>query len=403
MTGVASQVGMTYYYNYNMSDLFYKNLPEAPNLSESLEPTWLRPFPEDWAIIKSDMVASTRHIQAGRYKEVNSASGLLIIAAANVVGTMDFPFIFGGDGATLAIPESLLPRMRPVLVGVIRQIKEIFGFDFRLAVFSVREIYRRGLSLSCGVLQISARYRQASMVGTGIDWMEAEFKNPGSPFLADVTREPFVQPDMKGFSCRWQDIPSPREETVALIVKPRNPGVLREVIDLIHRTVPSMKLAHPLRVTAQKMNFRTRQLRAEAVAMSGKTRGPRYWLWIYLIKLQMFILRIILLLGISIVVGKKNLARIPNDNVESSDTHKIENNFYTVLALKQSERESLQRNLDRLHRDGKIFYGMHISNRALLTCLIQLEVGEEVHFVDAADGGYAMASRQLKEQMAAAS
>lgn len=381
---------------------FYIELPNAPDFASALEEEHLRPFPEDWVVIKTDMVSSTRHLLEGRYKEVNSASALLIMAAANVVGNMNFPFIFGGDGVTLAVPAKLSSQMRPVLAGVIHNIKTIYGFKYRLAFFPVQELYRRGLTLRCGATQISSRYRQAVLVGTGIDWMDAEFKNADSPFLVDVQHEPFVEPDMSGFSCRWQDFPSPREETVALIVRPRTPQALQEVIEMIHQSVDSTRLAHPLRVAAHKMNFKDKNLRTEAIIMSGRKSGFRYRLWLFLIKLQMMILPIVIAFKLPIVSGKKKIAQIKMDNVESSDTQKIENSYYTVLALKRSEREKIERRLEQLRQEGKVYYGLHRSNRALLTCLIQMEVGDEVHFVDAADGGYAMASQQLKAQMKSA-
>ncbi|PIO47811.1 MAG: hypothetical protein CMR00_08510 [[Chlorobium] sp. 445] len=96
---------------------------------------------------------------------------------------------------------------------------------------------------------------------------------------------------------------------------------------------------------------------------------------------------------------QKKLDEIPKDNYFSSDTSKIEHSFYAIFALTRQERECLEQKLEELRKQGLIFWGMHVSNRAMLTCLIQLDIGQEVHFVDAADGGYAMASRQLKQQL----
>lgn len=385
-----------------MSEEFYKKLPEAPNLTEALLPKWLRPLPDDWLVIKSDMVGSTRNILEGRYKEVNSSAGLLIIAAANALGNMNFPFFFGGDGVTLAIHHSKQSQLRPMLAGVIKEIKDIFGFDYRLAVFPVCDIYKAGFELKCSVVRISEKYRQAVLVGSGIDWMESELKNPQSPYLLDLRTEPIVQPDMRGFSCRWQDFPSPREETVALIVRPRHDSALNKVFQVLDTCIPSKVDAHPLRLHGQKMNFDSKNLRTEAITMSNQKSGLRYQLWLWIIKAQMLMLTAILKLGIRITAGKKRLDEIPKDNYFSSDTSKIEHNFYAVFALTRQERACLEEKLEALREQGLIFWGMHISNRAMLTCLIQLDIGQEVHFVDAADGGYAMASRQLKEQLVAA-
>lgn len=46
-------------------------------------------------------------------------------------------------------------------------------------------------------------------------------------------------------------------------------------------------------------------------------------------------------------------------------------------------------------------YGIHESDRALLTCFLHLGSRREVHFVDSADGGYALAGKMLKQKRGA--
>lgn len=70
-----------------------------------------------------------------------------------------------------------------------------------------------------------------------------------------------------------------------------------------------------------------------------------------------------------------------------------------VVACTTEDRVKLEEYLESLYREDKIFYGVHVSDRALMTCLIHLVSGSEVHFVDTADGGYAMAAKMMKEQM----
>ncbi|MBN2605844.1 MAG: DUF3095 family protein, partial [Thiotrichales bacterium] len=51
------------------------------------------------------------------------------------------------------------------------------------------------------------------------------------------------------------------------------------------------------------------------------------------------------------------------------------------------------------YQAGILFYGCHQTNAAVITCLIEKTGTDHVHFVDAADGGYAMAAKQLKTQI----
>ncbi len=60
-------------------------------------------------------------------------------------------------------------------------------------------------------------------------------------------------------------------------------------------------------------------------------------------------------------------------------------------------RTLLQSSFDK----GDIFFGMHESTHALMTCLVEsIQPGGHIHFVDGSDGGYAVAAKQLKQQIA---
>ena len=47
---------------------------------------------------------------------------------------------------------------------------------------------------------------------------------------------------------------------------------------------------------------------------------------------------------------------------------------------------------------GQITYGIHESSQALMTCLVFSLAGNHVHLIDGADGGYALAAKQMKQQ-----
>lgn len=49
-------------------------------------------------------------------------------------------------------------------------------------------------------------------------------------------------------------------------------------------------------------------------------------------------------------------------------------------------------------RRGQIAYGVHVSHQAMMTCLM-FNLQDHVHFIDGADGGYALAAKQLKDQL----
>lgn len=89
--------------DYLMDD-FYKNLKASSKFQNIFEGTTVSKVPDDWFVLITDIVGSTKAIEEGRYKDVNTAGGLTAIAVANVYGHMDFPFVFGGDGVTFLLP-----------------------------------------------------------------------------------------------------------------------------------------------------------------------------------------------------------------------------------------------------------------------------------------------------------
>ncbi|MEO1143394.1 MAG: DUF3095 family protein [Pseudomonadota bacterium] len=46
---------------------------------------------------------------------------------------------------------------------------------------------------------------------------------------------------------------------------------------------------------------------------------------------------------------------------------------------------------------GKIIYGIHLQDEALITCVVpSIHQGDHVHFIDGSDGGYAQAAKKMK-------
>jgi len=73
-------------------------------------------------------VQSTQAIRESRYRAVNMAGAAVIAAAKNALDGRDFPYVFGGDGATFAVPPRDLlppPYLRESAGGVLRPGREM--------------------------------------------------------------------------------------------------------------------------------------------------------------------------------------------------------------------------------------------------------------------------------------
>lgn len=118
----------------------YLDIPVFDDFAKVLDPSIYRELPDDWWVGTSDIVGSTKAVEAGRYKEVNMVGASVIAAATNAIGHSDFPFIFGGDGAAIACPPDKVPAVRDALAATAIWASEELGFDLRVALVRIDEI-----------------------------------------------------------------------------------------------------------------------------------------------------------------------------------------------------------------------------------------------------------------------
>jgi hypothetical protein len=142
------------------------------------------------------------------------------------------------------------------------------------------------------------------------------------------------------------------------------------------------------------------RIETEAGVLSKRKKGILHFITTLSVKIQVKMLGFIMDKGIKLKYSGKNLSEVKKDNILSSDFRKYDGTLKMVVSSTPESRKRLETFLDRLYREKKIYYGIHISDRALLTCLLHYGSQSEVHFVDSADGGYAMAAKHLKAQMA---
>lgn len=390
---------------------FYKYLPSLSSFTDIIEPSNYFTVPDDWNLIITDVVNSTDAIRSGHYKDVNIAGCITAMAVSNLMGDMDYPFLFGGDGMTLLLPDSVLPGVRDILFSIRELVNSNFGLKLRAGIVNVGELKKTGKELKLCKLKISDFYNQAILTGNALDVAESFIKNDDSsnPYIIPLTHKIKIKPDFTGFTCRWQDIPSHRGETVSFIVKMNSPStssdqeLLKIVLDQVSLLLGNDVEIHPLKEEKIKVDLSGKYPSKEATVHSGSRTGIFYFLRRIKIKIEGLAVNLAIKTQwrFGPKINGKELRELRKSQVIASDFRKYDGTLKMVIACDSDSRESFLKFLDDLYRQGKLFYGYHVSDRALMTCALHEGSIREVHFVDSADGGYALAAAQLKEQIKA--
>jgi len=193
-------------------------------------------------------------------------------------------------------------------------------------------------------------------------------------------------------------------ETVNLIVKflsnKNDRSLYQTVLTNIESILGEIQQYHPLTENNLQVTSSYKALSKEAIASSRQTSGLKKTLALLKIYFETFITRIVMLFRLPVKAHFYELKNLKKYQVEASDFRKFDGSLKMVLSLNKERRASLEGYLDTEEKNGILVYGTHISDSALLTCLMHSESSSEVHFVDGANGGYAMAAKVLKQKFA---
>jgi hypothetical protein len=375
---------------------FYQRIPPIKRLVDLTESANYLDVPGDWLIALCDVVNSTGAIEEGRYKDVNAIAAAAITAMLNETPDVEIPFVFGGDGATILIPPQIVHHAWHALLATQKVAAEAFNLKLRIGLVPVEEVRAAGLDLKVAKLFVSENYQQAIFAGGGVAYAEKLIKDParGQHYLLDVPGE--YTADFTGFECRWNKVPSKHGETLSLLVsassndpETRN-RIYREVLTEIEAIYGDTATRNPISVRGLRLAFWPRAYEVESKIRYG---GARPLKTLRLAVLTNFA-RLWMRFNIAGWGGYKPLF------VATTDHEKFDDMLRMTISGSADCRQRLASYLDKKRKRGELFYGMHTASYALVTCIIFNYFGRQVHFVDGADGGYAMAAKAMKEQMA---
>ena len=380
---------------------FYRELPAFPSFDTVPEPEHYHPVPADWTVIIADVRSSTQAVREGRYKEVNAAGVACIAAVLNATRPLSVPFIFGGDGATFVVPPAVVEDTKAVLIDCRAMALKDFRLDLRIGAVPVSTLHEEGYELLAAKWQVNPHYQQAMLMGDGLGFAERLIKDSSAFHVRKAASCRCA--DFSGFECRWNEVPSPADENVSLLVHAtdNHPLARCETYRLVqrlilnvygdeHRRLPISAASLELAISPAKMVVETKVRQSTCGILPRLSYAARVWT--------------LVMTGRSLMARKTRTASTDwgaykSRLVANTDCRKFDDVLRMVIAGSVEQRARLRARLEALHEAGRITFGMHASASSLITCIVADHTFDHVHFLDGSNGGYAMASIELKAQM----
>lgn len=385
-------------------DDFYSRIPTIQHLIEVTNAQRFTPVPQDWWIVITDIVESTKAIEAGQYKEVNLVGACSIAAILNIAGRLELPFVFGGDGAAILIPPILLSLAQDALLATQQVAQTEFNLALRVGVVPVSKVMKAGFEINIAKLRISDFYSQPVFIGGGLTYATELVKDRRLPNPYHVKPQQRIpQADFSGLECRWEDIQPRHQEVVSLHVlaiastPTQTNQTYRDVLEKIQEIYGSSEDFHPIVAHRLQLSFRRRQLELEAKARAGSEKFPNRLLYLWKIKIENLLGS--LFIRFRVVIDGFNWELYPKIVAAATDYQKFDDALRMIISGSFNQSKALLSYLDQRYVAGDLVYGHHISERVLMTCLVFERNGRQVHFIDGAGGGFTLAAKALKHRL----
>ena len=206
------------------SESFYAGVPVFRGFRSLMDPALYQPLPDDWTVGTADIVQSTKAIAEKRYKAVNMAGAAVIASVTNALGGREFPFVFGGDGASFAVAPHDLDAARDALAATAAWVNGELGLTMRVALIPVAHIRAQGLDVRVARFAPSPNVSYAMFSGGGLAWADAAMKRGE---FAVTPAPPGTWPDLTGLSCRFEEFPAHAASSLSVLIVCRRPTPIR--------------------------------------------------------------------------------------------------------------------------------------------------------------------------------
>jgi hypothetical protein len=368
------------------SETFYAELKPFDTFRSIADVNSYRSLPADWIVGVTDVVQSTAAIAVGGYKAVNIVGAAVIAAVTNALPMRAFPFAFGGDGASVAVPGVDASILARALSGTAAWARDVHALTLRTAIVPVAVIREAGLDVRVARYAVSDAVSYGMFSGGGLSWAEDRLKQGRFGLEHAGAGE---APDLRGLLCSFSPIEARRGVIMSILAAPLSEGPgFAEVVDRLLDIVDAFDdSGRPLSGEGPKDDFMP--LHA-ADQPPGAVRRSARRAWSRLVQA-------------ADPSARRRRRRFLQEITENTDFRKFDDVLRMTIDCTPEMADAIDACLAAAAADGICHVGTHRQATANLTCYVpSVSTGDHVHFVDGADGGYAVAATKIKTTTKAA-
>lgn len=379
------------------SAFFYTNISsqQAPIHEVLGKEELFQTVPADWHVVVTDVQNSTQAVSDGKHSLVNLIATGSIIASLNLArkAGINIPFFFGGDGATLIVPDQILSPLLSALQEHKRNSLENFQLYLRVGSMPVAQVYEEKNRLLISKADMSPILPIPLVLGSGLKFAEDQIKRD-DPLreIENKSRDSLL--DLAGMECRWNKITPPenKQEVLSLLVESldeeRQGVIFRKVLQQVENIFGNQGSRNPISVQKLRLDASLDKIRTEMRVKLGENN------FAYLLENWLRTL-----IGDIYFRFNKGGKMYLDNLVKLSDTLVIDGRINTVISGTVEQRKLLIRQLDKIEEAGDILYGIHNSPESIMSCYVTDREDQHIHFVDGSGGGYTQAAKMLKRKI----
>jgi hypothetical protein len=297
------------------------------------------------------------------------------------------------------VPPQRQQAMRQALARVRGAAWREHGMQLRVGMVPVAALRSQGCDVRVARYEPTPGNSFGVFAGGGVSVLEDAIRGRGWPELGALAEVPEMLDDgapvdLSGLSCRWAPLRSQHGKMLTLIIDGADdPGAL---------------FAEVMRLAGQDGDprpARPQTLRAawppEGFMLEARARRGGGWLpwWTLRVLAETLLAKLVIERGRP--VGGFDPERYRLEIRSNTDFCLHDRTLCLVIDCALPRIDEIRRHVQACAAARRFDWGMHVSDTALMTCLVTSESeGLHVHFIDGGGGGYTTAARQLKAMRA---